>query len=533
PICRVCRGEATAEEPLFYPCRCSGSIKYVHQDCLEEWLAHSNKRYCELCKHEYAFTPVYDPNMPETIPKSIIVRQMVSNVSRTILVTTRAALVMVVWFLVLPYIVYWMTRFYFWSGGQTAAVVAGGGGDTSNSNNAAEAVLSAVGSASVRFVGFSSWHEWYEFALVNNTTTTPIVSRTGVLDGAANTALMLYTLTRLVIKPSSQMLSNALGVRVSDEWIDGAVDSVAELTAKCIEGGVVTVITIVLFMALFILRDWIYANAPVLDNLVDEAVVEGQMPEAQVLEPEPELPPPNVVHAQPVVVENPHYRPVFERLALVDDHLPDEQPIRRHSININPPPDPSTRGVAYDTMGFEYDEYADEAENAWSLVSSNESSSHGTTFMPHDEETTPPPTFTSESSRGITANIGFHPRDDQNSDHGNGDGIDAEDTRWLDELRQRLRHERHGEPADVGVGLQPNPRPEEDDNVQEAVQPEVAVAAEPVAAEAADNDDNFIDAEMGEGMLEAMGFRGRVMDAVQYFVLVLSMVSLVLACLAW
>lgn len=31
-ICRVCRGEATAQQPLFYPCLCSGSIKYVHQE---------------------------------------------------------------------------------------------------------------------------------------------------------------------------------------------------------------------------------------------------------------------------------------------------------------------------------------------------------------------------------------------------------------------------------------------------------------------------------------------------------------------
>lgn len=31
-ICRVCRLEGTSEQPLFYPCRCSGSIKYVHQE---------------------------------------------------------------------------------------------------------------------------------------------------------------------------------------------------------------------------------------------------------------------------------------------------------------------------------------------------------------------------------------------------------------------------------------------------------------------------------------------------------------------
>lgn len=32
PLCRICRGEATELEPLFHPCKCSGSIKYVHQN---------------------------------------------------------------------------------------------------------------------------------------------------------------------------------------------------------------------------------------------------------------------------------------------------------------------------------------------------------------------------------------------------------------------------------------------------------------------------------------------------------------------
>lgn len=31
-ICRVCRSEGTPEKPLFYPCVCTGSIKYIHQD---------------------------------------------------------------------------------------------------------------------------------------------------------------------------------------------------------------------------------------------------------------------------------------------------------------------------------------------------------------------------------------------------------------------------------------------------------------------------------------------------------------------
>ena len=31
-ICRVCRSESTPDRPLYYPCVCTGSIKYIHQE---------------------------------------------------------------------------------------------------------------------------------------------------------------------------------------------------------------------------------------------------------------------------------------------------------------------------------------------------------------------------------------------------------------------------------------------------------------------------------------------------------------------
>ncbi|KAF5179027.1 E3 ubiquitin-protein ligase march6, partial [Thalictrum thalictroides] len=46
-VCRICRNTGDAENPLRYPCACSGSIKFVHQDCLLQWLNHSNARKCE------------------------------------------------------------------------------------------------------------------------------------------------------------------------------------------------------------------------------------------------------------------------------------------------------------------------------------------------------------------------------------------------------------------------------------------------------------------------------------------------------
>lgn len=32
-ICRVCRCEGTPDRPLFHPCICTGSIKFIHQEC--------------------------------------------------------------------------------------------------------------------------------------------------------------------------------------------------------------------------------------------------------------------------------------------------------------------------------------------------------------------------------------------------------------------------------------------------------------------------------------------------------------------
>jgi E3 ubiquitin-protein ligase MARCH6 len=31
-VCRVCRTEAEPDNPLYHPCKCSGSIRYVHSE---------------------------------------------------------------------------------------------------------------------------------------------------------------------------------------------------------------------------------------------------------------------------------------------------------------------------------------------------------------------------------------------------------------------------------------------------------------------------------------------------------------------
>uniref|UniRef100_A0A8D3AL97 RING-type E3 ubiquitin transferase n=1 Tax=Scophthalmus maximus TaxID=52904 RepID=A0A8D3AL97_SCOMX len=60
-LCRICQmGEESASNPLIQPCRCTGSLQYVHQDCIKRWLrskigSGTNLEAittCELCKEK-------------------------------------------------------------------------------------------------------------------------------------------------------------------------------------------------------------------------------------------------------------------------------------------------------------------------------------------------------------------------------------------------------------------------------------------------------------------------------------------------
>ena len=81
-ICRVCRCEGTADRPLFHPCICTGSIKFIHQECLVQWLKYSKKEFCELCNYRFSFTPIYSPDMPQRIPVLLVMSGLLSTGAR-------------------------------------------------------------------------------------------------------------------------------------------------------------------------------------------------------------------------------------------------------------------------------------------------------------------------------------------------------------------------------------------------------------------------------------------------------------------
>ncbi|KAL1139043.1 hypothetical protein AAG570_009104 [Ranatra chinensis] len=53
-ICRICHCEGDPDTAaLIAPCYCAGSLRYVHQVCLQQWIKSSDIRCCELCKFQF------------------------------------------------------------------------------------------------------------------------------------------------------------------------------------------------------------------------------------------------------------------------------------------------------------------------------------------------------------------------------------------------------------------------------------------------------------------------------------------------
>lgn len=101
-ICRVCRSEGVADRPLFHPCICTGSIKWIHQECLMQWMRYSRKEYCELCGHRFSFTPIYSPDMPRRLPLRDLLGGLVNSVATAVKYWFHYTLVAIAWLGVVP-----------------------------------------------------------------------------------------------------------------------------------------------------------------------------------------------------------------------------------------------------------------------------------------------------------------------------------------------------------------------------------------------------------------------------------------------
>ncbi|CAL8075546.1 unnamed protein product [Calicophoron daubneyi] len=101
-FCRVCRCEGTRLRPLFHPCMCTGSIKYIHQDCLLKWLQYSRRHACELCNHRFKFAPIYASGTPRFVPIKVLLVGLINSLRRSVLNWLHLLMVFLAWLIVVP-----------------------------------------------------------------------------------------------------------------------------------------------------------------------------------------------------------------------------------------------------------------------------------------------------------------------------------------------------------------------------------------------------------------------------------------------
>ena len=63
-LCKICLSNLN-RETLISPCMCSGSIQYVHKECLAEWRLTSRRNFqkCDICHHYYQNNRTYCESM--------------------------------------------------------------------------------------------------------------------------------------------------------------------------------------------------------------------------------------------------------------------------------------------------------------------------------------------------------------------------------------------------------------------------------------------------------------------------------------
>lgn len=72
-LCKICHSICNEEAEYVHPCKCNGSLKYIHIECLNEWLKLTNIKKCDLCNYEFKFQKTFKSGTPNRVPLYYIV----------------------------------------------------------------------------------------------------------------------------------------------------------------------------------------------------------------------------------------------------------------------------------------------------------------------------------------------------------------------------------------------------------------------------------------------------------------------------
>lgn len=307
--CRICRGEGSKDEPLFYPCKCSGSIKFVHQNCLMEWLSHSQKKHCELCKTPFRFTKLYHQDMPSTVPLPIFLRQAAVHTWESFLTWSRFHLVLFVWVAWLPWCMRTVWRGLFWIGD--------GGWVNWNERKLQNEPIMAKLPAELSAAGTSPANHF--LSMSKDAFASAFVSQISKnLPRLLSPMRQLFTLTSsepLGLRLSKRMLQYVTGgisnttpstttvanvtshsgsIPRSSSWLSDfqflrtltRSTMVNNIVIDTLEGQLITLLVVVAFILVFLIREWVVQQQPNLNGGAELNVAIAAEQNAEVVAPE-------------------------------------------------------------------------------------------------------------------------------------------------------------------------------------------------------------------------------------------------------
>lgn len=244
-VCRVCRVEGDADMPLIHPCKCSGSVRYVHSDCLKSWLSHTQKRHCEICGYSYTFTKVYPESLPSVIPLAVYFRQAAVFIGKGVAFALRICLVIQTWLITLPI----MNMASLTAMLVTAGYLAPSSGDAHADKSVTDAVVGANATASISSIITS------HAALATGTITpneTVVHATLSFVNDTADFTGARWTLKSMVVDPVGSILGEIWFLLRRVHKGDNNA-----LFAYVFRGQVLTVLLAGLLMSLIFLREWV------------------------------------------------------------------------------------------------------------------------------------------------------------------------------------------------------------------------------------------------------------------------------------
>ena len=190
---------------------------------LKSWLDTSKRTKCDVCKHTYAFTKVYSPNMPETIPFELVADRVLRQTFKAAVMGVRFMYVSVIWLGILPFLLAWSWKSIFYM-------------------------------VDTRFAPFPT----------SGTFDSPLDSAWAIFGNDVPLVKPTFFNSTTIIPDDQKYWAEPLlraltsNPRRTNEWVIRLTENMA---ADIFLGQIVACVVVVTFVCLFFLREWVVQNA--------------------------------------------------------------------------------------------------------------------------------------------------------------------------------------------------------------------------------------------------------------------------------